>query len=64
MAGAFVGFQDNIGIGRTDGLVERRLGFEVDSEVGKKGWVSSTDEGQWRGNVKVVTSMAPVTLRL
>ncbi|KAF9063790.1 hypothetical protein BDP27DRAFT_1426536 [Rhodocollybia butyracea] len=64
MASTFVGFQDNIAIGRTDGLVERRLGFEVDGEVWKKGWVSSTDEGQWRGNVKVVTSMAPVTLRL
>ncbi|KAJ3872386.1 hypothetical protein F5051DRAFT_361660 [Lentinula edodes] len=60
---AFAGFGNRMErVERVHGA-HRRLLFEQDGAVEKKGSVCSSDEGRWRGEVKIMTSMAPVTLR-
>ncbi|KIK56483.1 hypothetical protein GYMLUDRAFT_47020 [Collybiopsis luxurians FD-317 M1] len=42
----------------------RGVTFAADGFCDKTGWVYSTEEGKWRGDARVSTSLAPVTLRL
>ncbi|KAJ4498524.1 hypothetical protein C8R41DRAFT_818248 [Lentinula lateritia] len=63
---AFAGFGNRMErVERVENVhgAHRRLLFEQDGAVEKKGWLCSSDEGRWRGEVKIMTSMAPVTLR-
>lgn len=62
LAYAQAGFGD--GTARFEGQGNRMLVFESEGNTQKKGWVCSSDEGRWCGDIKVSTSMAPVTLRL
>ncbi|KAJ3796304.1 hypothetical protein GGU11DRAFT_788851 [Lentinula aff. detonsa] len=52
------------GLGNGMEREQRRLVFEQNGAVLKKGWICSSDEGRHRGEAKVMTSMAPVMLRL
>lgn len=61
MAYTQAGFGDGSGR-RQQG--QRMLVFESDGNTKKRGWICSSDEGRWRGDIKVTSSMAPVTLRL
>ncbi|KAJ3725245.1 hypothetical protein C8R42DRAFT_440069 [Lentinula raphanica] len=54
----------SIGFGNGMGIQRRRMGYEQNEMNVKKGWICTSDEGRWRGEAKITTSMAPVTLVL
>lgn len=62
LAYAQAGFGD--GTSEFEEQGSRMLVFESEGSTQRKGWICSSDEGRWRGDIKVMTSMAPATLRL